>query len=81
MQVKLKIVGFSPIYQSHENEIWDAVLTDDPNYTIGNVHLLTVGNKNYSFDIKEARVAKHKLLLTGWLSSNEAMGRIAFEIQ
>lgn len=81
MQLKLKVIGTSPVYQNHENEIWNATLVADPNFKIGNVHLLTVDGKNYSFDIKEARIPKNKILLMGWLSSDETMGRIVFELQ
>lgn len=81
MHLKLKVIGTSPCWLSRENEIWNAALAADPNFSIGNVHLLTVDGKNYSFDIKEARIPKDKICLMGWLSSDETMGRIAFEIQ
>ncbi len=81
MKLKLKVVGTSPSWYSHENEIWNATLVDDPNFSIGNVHLLIVDGKNYSFDITEARIPKDKICLMGWLSSDDTMGRIAFEIQ
>lgn len=81
MTTKLKIICSSPIWASHENEIWETNISADSRYTAGNVHSFIYDKKEYIFDLKEARIFRDKIVLTGWLDGNGAAGKIVFEIQ
>ncbi|MBV6513615.1 MAG: hypothetical protein FMNOHCHN_03150 [Ignavibacteriaceae bacterium] len=80
MNTKLKAVGTSPIYQSMDGRVFDALLQANPDYQ-GNVHDLTLDGKNYLFEIKNCRVVKDKWIIMGWLSNQETSGKIVFEQQ
>lgn len=81
MKTKLKLIATSPSWQSHEGETWETTISLDKRYSAGNVHSFIYDNKEYVFDIKDLRVPKNKILLSGWLDGNGTAGKVIFELQ
>lgn len=81
MKAKLKLIGSSPAWESHINEVWETNISADSRYTTGNVHCFIHNGKEYLFEIKDARIPQTKILLLGWLTGEETAGKVIFEIQ